>query len=92
MSTLELAARLTQLQEWEQIANEAKAEAEAIKDEIKQLMLDRGVEELEAGEHIIRYTTVVSNRFDTTAFKKSYNEIYKAFTKQTMSRRFTISA
>lgn len=30
MSTLELAARLTQLQEWEQIANEAKAEAEAI--------------------------------------------------------------
>ena len=92
MSTLELAARLTQLQEWEQIANEAKAEAEAIKDEIKQLMLDRGVEELEAGEHIIRYTTVVSNRFDTTAFKKSYNEIYKAFTKQTTSRRFTISA
>lgn len=92
MSTLELSARLTQLQEWEQIANEAKAEAEAIKDEIKQLMLDRGVEELEAGEHIIRYTTVVSNRFDTTAFKKSYNEIYKAFTKQTTSRRFTISA
>lgn len=91
MSTLELSARLTQLQEWEQIANEAKAEAEAIKDEIKQLMLDRGVEELEAGEHIIRYTTVVSNRFDTTAFKKSYNEIYKAFTKQTTSRRFTIS-
>ena len=92
MSTLELSARLTQLQEWEQIANEAKAEAEAIKDAIKQLMLDRGVEELEAGEHIIRYTTVVSNRFDTTAFKKSYNEIYKAFTKQTTSRRFTISA
>lgn len=50
MSTLELSARLTQLQEWEQIANEAKAEAEAIKDEIKQLMLNRGVEEIEAGE------------------------------------------
>lgn len=70
---------------------EAKAEAEAIKDELKQLMLNRGVEELEAGEHIIRYTSVISNRFDTTAFKKAHNEIYKAFTKQTTSRRFTIA-
>lgn len=91
MSTLELTTKIAQLQEWEQIANEAKAEAEAIKDELKQLMLDRGVEELEAGEHIIRYTSVISNRFDTTAFKKAYNEIYKAFTKQSASRRFTIA-
>lgn len=91
MSTLELTTKIAQLQEWEQIANEAKAEADAIKDELKQLMLDRGVEELEAGEHIIRYTSVISNRFDTTAFKKAYNEIYKAFTKQSTSRRFTIA-
>lgn len=91
MSTLELTNKIAQLQEWEQIANEAKAEAEAIKDELKQLMLNRGVEELEAGEHIIRYTSVISNRFDTTAFKKAYNEIYKAFTKQSTSRRFTIA-
>ena len=87
MSTLDLITKIAQLQEWEQIANEAKAEAEAIKDELKQLMLNRGVEELEAGEHIIRYTSVISNRFDTTAFKKAYNEIDKAFTK----RRFTIA-
>lgn len=91
MSTLELTNKIAQLQEWESIMEEAKAEADAIKDELKQLMLDRGVEELEAGEHIIRYTTVLSNRFDTTAFKKAYNEIYKAFTKQSTSRRFTIA-
>ena len=91
MSTLELTSKIAQLQEWEQIMEEAKAEAEAIKDELKQLMLDRGVEELEAGEHIIRYTSIISNRFDTTAFKKAYNEIYKAFTKQSTSRRFTIA-
>ena len=91
MSTLELTTKIAQLQEWEQIMEEAKAEAEAIKDELKQLMLNRGVEELEAGEHIIRYTSVISNRFDTTAFKKAHNEIYKAFTKQTTSRRFSIA-
>ena len=91
MSTLELTTKIAQLQEWEQIMEEAKAEADAIKDELKQLMLNRGVEELEAGEHIIRYTSVISNRFDTTAFKKAHNEIYKAFTKQTTSRRFSIA-
>jgi predicted phage-related endonuclease len=91
MSTLELTTKIAQLQEWEQIMEEAKAEADAIKDELKQLMLNRGVEELEAGEHIIRYTSVISNRFDTTAFKKAHNEIYMAFTKQTTSRRFSIA-
>lgn len=28
------------------------------------------VEELEAGTYIVRYATVLSNRFDSTAFKK----------------------
>lgn len=46
---------------------------------------------LVAGQYIIRYTAVLSNRFDTTAFKKVMPEIYKAYTKQVSSRRFTIS-
>ena len=36
-------------------------------------------------------TSVLSNRFDSTAFKKVMPEIYKAYTKQVSSRRFTIS-
>ena len=44
-----------------------------------------------AGQYIIRYTAVLSNRFDTTAFKKVMPEIYNAYTKQVSSRRFTIS-
>ena len=71
---------------------EAKAEAEAIRDSIKAEMLERDVEELEAGAYIIRWTSVLSNRFDTTGFKKVYGELYKAFTKQTASKRFSISA
>ena len=31
-----------------------------------------------AGQYIIRYTSVLSNRFDSTAFKKVMPEIYKA--------------
>ena len=70
---------------------EAKAEADAIRDSIKAEMLEREVEDLTAGAYIIRWTSVLSNRFDTTNFKKVYGDLYKAFTKQSTSRRFSIS-
>ena len=92
MSSTEISQKIEALQEWEKLAEEAKAEADAIRDSIKAEMLARDVEELEAGAYIVRWTSVLSNRFDTTAFKKAYGELYKAFTKQSSSRRFTISA
>ena len=92
MSRNELVAKLAALNEGENIIEEAKAESEAIRDSIKAEMLERDTEELEAGAYIIRWTSVLSNRFDTTGFKKAYGELYKAFTKQTASRRFSISA
>ena len=49
------------------------------------------IEELQAGQYIVRWTSVLSNRFDTTSFKKVYGDLYKAFTKQSASRRFSIS-
>ena len=91
MSRNELITKIEALQEWEAIMEEAKAEAEALRDIIKNEMLEQGTEELEAGASIIRWTSVLTNRFDTTAFKKKYDELYKAFTKQTTSRRFTIA-
>ena len=92
MSKYELVSKIEKLQEWEQLIEEAKAEAESLRDEIKQEMLNRDTEELEAGAYIIRWTSVLSNRFDTTGFKKVYGDLYKAFTKQTASKRFSISA
>ena len=92
MSRNELIAKIEALNEWEAVIEEAKAEAEAIRDSIKQEMLERDTEELTAGQYIVRWTSVLSNRYDTTAFKKTYGDLYKAFTKQSQSRRFTISA
>ena len=91
MSKNELIAKIDALNAWEALMEDAKAEADAIRDSIKQEMLDRDVEELTAGAYIIRWTSVLSNRFDTTGFKKVYGDLYKAFTKQTSSRRFSIS-
>ena len=92
MSTIEITAKIESLRELEDLIEEAKAEAEAIRDEIKAEMLSRDTEELTAGKYIVRWTSVLSNRFDTTAFKKVMPEVFKAYTKQVSSRRFTISA
>lgn len=92
MSKNELISKIEALNEWEALMEEARVEAEAIRDSIKAEMLERDTEELTAGQYIIRWTSVLSNRFDTTGFKKVYGDLYKAFTKQTSSRRFSISA
>ena len=92
MSKNELVSKIEKLQEWEQLIEEAKAEAESLRDEIKQEMLNRDTEEMEAGQYIVRWTSVLSQRFDSTAFKKVMPDVYKSFTKQTASRRFSISA
>lgn len=90
MSTVELSTIIEKLKEWEAIQAEAAAEVEALKDQVKAELNRRGVEELEAGQYIARFTTVLSNRFDTTCFKREHAEMYKQYTKQTVSRRFSI--
>ena len=90
MSTNDLVMKVEQLKELENLLEEVKLEAEAIRDEIKQEMMARDTEELEAGQYIVRWTSILSNRFDTTAFKKVMPDVYKAYTKQISSRRFSI--
>ena len=90
MTNNEIIVKIEALTEWETIIEEAKAEAEAIRDMLKAEMLEQNIEELEAGAYIIRWTSVLSNRFDTTAFKKSHGDMYKEYTKQVSSRRFSI--
>ena len=92
MSKIELLAKIELLNKYEAMVEEMKAQADTIRNEIKAEMDARELEEMIAGQYIVRYTAVLSNRFDTTAFKKVMPEIYKAYTKQVSSRRFSISA
>ena len=91
MTKNEMIKKIEELQELETFIEEIKAEAETIKDSIKAEMLDRDIEELAAGQYIVRWTSILSNRFDTTSFKKQFGDLYKSFTKQINSRRFTVS-
>ncbi len=91
MSANEMEIKIAKMQEWDAIAEEARAEAEALRDEIKAEMIKNQTDEMEAGRFIVRWTSVLSNRFDTTTFKKEHAEMYKLYTKQSASRRFSIA-
>lgn len=91
MSANEMESKIEALKEWEALADEAAKEIEALKDSIKAEMSAQGKEEVVAGKFIVRWTSVLSQRFDSTAFKKELPELYGRFIKQTASRRFTIS-
>ena len=91
MSTIEITSKIEALKDLEALIEEAKAEAETLRDEIKTEMLNRNTEEMEAGQYIVRWTSVLSQRFDATALKKVMPEIYKTYIKQVASRRFTIA-
>ena len=92
MSKMELLAKIELLNKYEAMMEELKTEADRVRDSIKAEMEAREVEELFAGHYIVRYTSVLSNHFDSTSFKKVLPDLYKAYTKQVASRRFTISA
>ncbi len=91
MSTNEIISKIEALREWESLIANAQEEADTLRDSIKAEMEQRDLEELEAGAYIVRWTSVLSNRFDSSAFKKAYADLYKSFTKQVASRRFSIS-
>ena len=92
MSENTIITKIEAIRELEDLIAEATTEAEALRDSIKAEMLDRGTEELTAGAYIVRWTSILSNRFDSTAFKREHSDLYKSFTKAVSSRRFTISA
>lgn len=91
MTEKELIAAIESYKEWTALQEEAAAMIDSLKDQIKAEMTARNVEELTAGQYTARFTTVLSNRFDTTAFKKVLPDVYKAYTKQVTSRRFSVT-
>ena len=91
MTKNEIINLIETMNNYDELAAKAKAKADAIRDALKEEMLRLDTEELTAGAYIVRYTNVISNRFDSTMFKRLYADLYKDFTKQVSSRRFTVS-
>lgn len=92
MSINNLETKIEELKELENFMAEINEQAEAIRDTIKEEMKLRDTEELECGKYIVRWTSVLTTRFDTKKFKEKFgDELYKAYTKEVASRRFQIA-
>ena len=91
MGTRALENRILKLKEIERQQKALEEQAEAIKAEIKNEMEAQGAEELHTGSFIIRWKTIISNKFDSKAFATEHKKMYEQYTKKTESRRFTVA-
>lgn len=91
MTKKALISKVETLQELERQMDELKEMADAIKGEIKGELTKKNATVVEVGKYIIRWTPVSSSRFDTKSFKESHPKLYKQFTMEVPSRKFTIS-
>ena len=91
MTNTELERLVEKMNEWEELMNEAKKQAAFYEEQIKEEMARRDVEEIVLDSSIVRWVEILSQRFDSKRFKEKYSELYKEYTKQVPSRRFTVS-
>lgn len=92
MNRAEVNEVMKTIAEYMRIVEEAQAVVDANKEILKAHMKEENIEELIGDEHKATYKAVVSNRFDSAAFKKAgYTELYKAYTKPSTSMRFNFA-
>ncbi|DAA84019.1 TPA: hypothetical protein CPT90_06455 [Candidatus Gastranaerophilales bacterium HUM_3] len=91
MKNTEIRETVAELQELYAVQDVLKAQITEREQAIKDEMESRELEELNLGNIIIRFTSILSNRFDTTNFKKLHKDLYNEFIKQVSSRRFSIA-
>ncbi len=89
--TSNLESEIKDIRALEAKINELKELKEEKENIIKSVMDNAGVDEMSIGSFTVRFTNVVRNNFNTSAFKKKYLELYNAFIKQTNYRKFTIA-
>ena len=88
MSERMIVNRVKKLKALEEQKAQLEQQIEAVKAEIQSEMQE--AEEIKAGAFLVRWTRVQTNRLDTTALKKAYADLCQQFTRQTISRRFSI--
>ncbi|MBR0283247.1 MAG: hypothetical protein IJQ81_16925 [Oscillibacter sp.] len=92
MSNTELNAAARDLLAVKAMIAELEAQAEALTDTIKGAMVEQGKEALTGDGWKASWKNVSSRRFDSKAFKAEHADLYDAYSKQTVSTRFLVSA
>lgn len=92
MDIKELNEVMKTIAEYSRIAEEAQKVVDENKEVLKAYMTENELTELIGDEHKATYKEVVSNRFDSKAFKAAgHEDLYKEFTKPSSSMRFNFA-
>lgn len=89
MTERTLQAKVRKIKELEAQQKSLEKQISSLKADIQDEMKDR--EQLQAGEYLVRWTRVVSNKFDSKAFQSEHSRLFKNYVKEVESRRFTIA-
>ena len=80
---------IKEIKEYQQMQEQLKAEIEKLKADAIEYLDQNEIDEYLCDEGKITYRQVISNRFDSTAFKKDFADIYEEYLKKTTNMRFT---
>lgn len=88
MSERMILNRIKKLKELEEQKKELEKQIADLQQDIKNEMKD--AEQLTAGDYIVKWTKVMSNRFDSKSFSNDHKRLYSQYIKAAESRRFSI--
>lgn len=91
MSIKEMDSKVMTLRELQSEIDRMTAEVEAIKDELKEQMINQGTETLTGNGWKASWKIVEGTRVDTKAMKAAVPEIVAKYTIQTRTSRFTLN-
>ena len=92
MMNTNINAVLKELKEYDEMMKALKTEIDKLQTECKDYMIENNIDEVISEDGIkATYREVLSKRFDSTAFKKDFADIYQEYTKTTSNMRFTLN-
>lgn len=91
MTERQIENRIKKLKEIEEQRKELENQEKVLKEEIKTDMENKGLEEIQTKNFIIRWKEITSNTLDSKALRAAFPDICGQFTKQSISKRFTIA-
>lgn len=80
---------IREIKEYQAMQDELKKQINELKEEAIEWLDENEVDEILTDEGKITYREVISKRFNSTAFKKDFADIYDEYTTQTSNMRFT---
>ena len=91
MTNTELKAKVTELKELQALIEEAQQQADTIRAELKAYMIETETQEMMVDLFKVRYTPVISSRFDAKAFRAIHGSLYEMYCKPVTSMRLTVA-